>query len=51
VLEQNNIELKKKIREYKYEGKDKWEEFKMGSIGMWISLERRSRISSHKKID
>lgn len=23
-----NIELKTKIREYKYEGKDKWEEFK-----------------------
>jgi hypothetical protein len=51
VLEQKYIELKKKIREYKYEGKDKWEEFKMGSIGMWISLERHSRISSHKKID
>ena len=28
VLEQKNIELKKKITEYKYEGKDKWEEFK-----------------------
>ena len=28
VLEQKNIELKKKISEYKYEGKDKWEEFK-----------------------
>jgi hypothetical protein len=30
VLEQKNIELKKKVREYKYEGKDKWEEFKKG---------------------
>ncbi len=30
VLEQKNIELKKKISEYKYEGKDKWEEFKRG---------------------
>jgi len=30
VLEQKNIELKKKILEYKYEGKDKWEEFKRG---------------------
>ena len=29
-LEQKNIELKTKIREYKYEGKDKWEEFKKG---------------------
>jgi hypothetical protein len=28
VLEQKNIELRKKISEYKYEGKDKWEEFK-----------------------
>lgn len=28
ALEQKNIELKKKISEYKYEGKDKWEEFK-----------------------
>ena len=28
VLEQKNVELKKKINEYKYEGKDKWEEFK-----------------------
>jgi hypothetical protein len=30
VLERKNIELKNKIREYKYEGKDKWEEFKKG---------------------
>ena len=30
VLEQKNVELKKKINEYKYEGKDKWEEFKLG---------------------
>ena len=30
VLEQKNIELKKKISEYTYEGKDKWEEFKKG---------------------
>jgi hypothetical protein len=30
VLEQKNVELKKKISEYKYEGKDKWEEFKQG---------------------
>jgi hypothetical protein len=30
VLEQKNVELKKKINEYKYEGKDKWEEFKQG---------------------
>ena len=30
VLEQKNIELKKKIGEYKYESKDKWEEFKRG---------------------
>lgn len=30
VLEQKNIELKKKISEYRYEGKDKWEEFKRG---------------------
>jgi hypothetical protein len=28
TLEQKNIELKKKLNEYKYEGKDKWEEFK-----------------------
>ena len=28
MLEQKNIELKKKISEYKYDGKDKWEEFK-----------------------
>ena len=28
VLERKNIELKKKISEYKYEGKDNWEEFK-----------------------
>ena len=27
-LEQKNIELRKKLSEYKYEGKDKWEEFK-----------------------
>jgi len=30
VLEQRNIELKKKISEYKFEGKDKWEQFKRG---------------------
>ena len=30
ALEEKNIELKKKISEYKYEGKDKWEEFKKG---------------------
>jgi cell division protein FtsB len=30
ALEQKNIELKKKISEYKYDGKDKWEEFKRG---------------------
>src|ERR1035437_5405972 len=30
VLEQKNVELKKKINEYKYEGKDKWEDFKRG---------------------
>ncbi|NCS82485.1 MAG: hypothetical protein AUJ54_05810 [Ignavibacteria bacterium CG1_02_37_35] len=29
-LELRNIELKKKIRDYKYEGKDDWEEFKRG---------------------
>ena len=28
VLEQKNVELKKQIKEYKYEGKEKWEEFK-----------------------
>ncbi|MCF8243413.1 MAG: hypothetical protein K9J16_18710 [Melioribacteraceae bacterium] len=28
TLEQKNIELTKKLNEYKYEGKDKWEEFK-----------------------
>ena len=30
ALEQKNIELKKKITDYKYDGKDKWEEFKQG---------------------
>ncbi len=30
VLEQKNIQLKKKISEYKYEGKNKWEQFKRG---------------------
>jgi len=30
VLEQKNVELKNKLVEYKYEGKDKWEEFKLG---------------------
>jgi ribosomal protein L30E len=30
VLEQKNTELKKKIREYKFESKVKWEEFKAG---------------------
>lgn len=29
-LEEKNIELEKKIREYKYEGKAGWEEFKEG---------------------
>lgn len=29
-LEERNIELKKKISEYKYDGKDDWEEFKRG---------------------
>lgn len=28
TLEQKNIELKKKLNDYKYEGKDNWEEFK-----------------------
>jgi len=28
TLEQKNIGLKKKLNEYKYEGKDKWETFK-----------------------
>ena len=28
TLEQNNIELKKKLNDYKYSGKDNWEEFK-----------------------
>jgi len=28
ALEQKNTELRKSINEYKYEGKDKWEEFK-----------------------
>ena len=30
VLEQKNVELKNKLRGYKYEGEDKWEEFKAG---------------------
>jgi mRNA-degrading endonuclease YafQ of YafQ-DinJ toxin-antitoxin module len=30
TLEQKNIELTKKLNDYKYEGKDKWEEFKNG---------------------
>jgi hypothetical protein len=30
VLEQNNADLKKKLNEYKYESKDKWNEFKKG---------------------
>jgi hypothetical protein len=30
VLEHKNADLKKKIKEYKYESKDKWEEFKIG---------------------
>jgi hypothetical protein len=30
VLEQKNADLKTKINEYKYESKDKWEEFKKG---------------------
>jgi hypothetical protein len=28
TLEQKNIELKKKLNDFKYEGKDNWEEFK-----------------------
>lgn len=28
TLEQNNIQLRKKLNEYKYEGKNNWEEFK-----------------------
>lgn len=30
VLEQKNIELRKKLAEYRYEGKDSWETFKDG---------------------
>lgn len=30
TLEQKNIELKKMLNEYRYEGKEKWEEFKKG---------------------
>jgi hypothetical protein len=30
ALEEQNTELKKKLSEYKYEGKDKWAEFKTG---------------------
>ena len=43
TLEQKNIELKKKINEYQYEGKDNWEDFKlkfnndMDSIGNAIT--------------
>jgi len=39
TLEQKNIELKKKLNEYKYERKDDWEKFKkelnndMDSVG------------------
>jgi len=29
VLEQKNIELKRKLSEYNYEGKDKWQQFKI----------------------
>lgn len=29
TLEQKNIELKKKMNEYRYEGKDNWEKFKI----------------------
>jgi hypothetical protein len=29
VLEQKNIELKRKLSEYKYEGKDTWQQFKL----------------------
>jgi len=29
VLEQKNIELKRKLSEYKYDGKDKWQQFKL----------------------
>ena len=44
TLEQKNIELKKKINEYQYEGKDNWEDFKiefnndMDSIGNAITV-------------
>ena len=30
VLEQKNIELKRKLSEFEYEEKDKWKEFKQG---------------------
>ncbi|PKL81642.1 MAG: hypothetical protein CVV24_14200 [Ignavibacteriae bacterium HGW-Ignavibacteriae-3] len=30
TLEQKNIELQKKLNNYKYEGKDNWEKFKQG---------------------
>lgn len=30
TLEQKNIELKKKINDYQYKGKENWEEFKKG---------------------
>ena len=30
MLEKKNIELKKRMGEYKYESKEKWEEFKQG---------------------
>jgi hypothetical protein len=30
VLEQKDVELKNKLREYKYDSKEKWEEFKIG---------------------
>ena len=29
VLEQKNIELKRRLSEYKHEGKDKWQQFKL----------------------
>lgn len=32
TMEQKNIELKKKLNEYKYEGKENWEEFKGGFL-------------------
>jgi F0F1-type ATP synthase membrane subunit b/b' len=38
-LEQKNVELRKNLSEYKYEGKDSWETFKKISMTVWIILE------------